>query len=152
MYPYCIYCRRSRAVHYQAVNRFFRSEDIFSAGRRETMPYDIFRCPACGVLCSRSELDKDTENRKVYSGSVNGGLPENRQAEEQALTAAREKMRESRREEAFNELFPPGCALTQPQVFMFYRGICQTAPLPAIPSIAPRIRAWRRSSCIPVPQ
>ena len=95
----------------------------------------------------QAELDKDTENRKIYSGSVNGSLPEDKQAEEQALSAAWEKMLASRREEAFDELFPPGCALTQPQVFMLYRGICQTAPLPAIPSIAPRIRAWRRSSC-----
>ena len=74
------------------------------------------------------------ENRKVHSGSVDGSLPENRLAEEQALSAAWLKMQGSLWDEALNELFSHGCALTQPLVFMFYSGICQTAPLLECPA------------------
>ena len=134
MQPFCIYCRKARVVHYQYSNRFFRSENFCRSGRGESVLSDIFKCPACGLLYTQAELDKDTENRKIYSGSVNGSLPENKQAEEQALSAAWEKMLASRWDEAFNESFPPGCALTQPPVFMFYRAICQTAPLLMCPA------------------
>ncbi len=91
--------------------------------------FDCFKCCRCGLMFTRSGLDKDNKRlnrRNFYQGADN---PDDRFSEDEVLDSAWALMEKSAWDQAEKTLFQRGYPFEHAMEFMLLREICLAAPL-----------------------